>query len=301
MNELITVVIPTYSRPDFIIRAIESVMKQTYAPIEIIVVDDNGIGTEYQIKTENLLQPYIKNKSITYLKHKVNKNGSAARNTGFRASNGSYVTFLDDDDEMLPEKLTMQVEVLKNAPSNVAMVYCGCEIMKKDKVLKKIYATKCGNFFSDMLLGRFGFGSGSNLLVRRDAVETVGGYDESFKRHQDTEFTIRLFRYFDIVSVDKTLLIKHNDSKPRRPNSTMYLEIEEHFLKTFKDDIVKMSKNDALNVYYNSYMKMAISAANEPNIYFMLKMIKKANSYKLISVIDILRLIKNLICQPQKR
>ena len=101
MSKLVSVIIPTYSRPDFISRAIESVLNQTYKPIEIIVVDDNGRGTNNQILTEQVLTNFIRSNQIKYIVHEKNKNGSAARNTGAASSHGEYITFLDDDDVLL--------------------------------------------------------------------------------------------------------------------------------------------------------------------------------------------------------
>lgn len=70
---MISVVIPTYARPTNLIRAIESVLNQTYSTIEIVVVDDNGLGTPYQEETERLLCDYILNNKIKYIIHEVNR------------------------------------------------------------------------------------------------------------------------------------------------------------------------------------------------------------------------------------
>ena len=104
-NPIVSVIITTFARPDNLIRAIKSVLNQTYKPIEIIVVDDNGKGTPSQQETEKILREYICSGAIQYITHDMNKNGSAARNTGFRASMGEYVNFLDDDDEFAPTKI----------------------------------------------------------------------------------------------------------------------------------------------------------------------------------------------------
>ena len=112
-SSLVSIVIPTFARPDNLVRAIESVLNQTYKPIEIIVVDDNGRGTLYQVETENVLKPYIYKNQIKYLTHEINKNGSAARNTGFRVSKGDYVCYLDDDDVFAPTKIEKQVARLE--------------------------------------------------------------------------------------------------------------------------------------------------------------------------------------------
>ena len=98
VKPLVSVIIPTYKRSKSLNRAIDSVLSQTYPNIEIIVVDDNGKGSKYQIETEKSLENYIKTDKIKYITHDVNRNGSAARNTGFKHSMGEYINFLDDGD-----------------------------------------------------------------------------------------------------------------------------------------------------------------------------------------------------------
>lgn len=300
-NKLVSVIIPTYSRPDFITRAIDSALSQIGCDMEVIVVDDNGKGSQYQQETEKLLEPYILHNKITYIAHDVNKNGSAARNTGFRASHGQYVTFLDDDDVMLPTKVSKQIAAIENADEKVAAAYCRCQIIRNGKILKTTKAIKYGNLMKDKLQGRWGFGSGSNLLLKREAVERIDGYDESFKRRQDIEFVIKFFRYYEIAAVDEVLLIKYNDSPVRRPDPRKYIEIEEHFLDTFKDDISSFGEAEAKKIYYSSYYKMALSAANTRDVSFMLKMLNIAKKYSCPSFKDLLRLVYNYIKRPHKR
>ena len=92
---LVSVIIPTYKRSDYLLQTIESVLSQTYPSIEIIIVDDNGLGNKFQVETQKKLQKYIVERKIIYIPHEVNKNGAAARNTGFRASKGEYINFLE--------------------------------------------------------------------------------------------------------------------------------------------------------------------------------------------------------------
>ena len=100
MYPLVSVIIPTYNRPTYLRRCLESVLNQTYKNIEIFVVDDNNPETEARIETEKIMNEYVNGKNVTYLKHNFNKNGSAARNTGWKHSSGKYITFLDDDYEI---------------------------------------------------------------------------------------------------------------------------------------------------------------------------------------------------------
>lgn len=105
----ISVIIPTYKRSQFLSRAIDSVLEQTYGNIEVVVVDDNSEGTQYRTDTEQCMGKYTDNNKVLYIKNPVNLGGSKARNAGIEASTGYYVTFLDDDDIYLPEKLEVQV------------------------------------------------------------------------------------------------------------------------------------------------------------------------------------------------
>ena len=72
MMKKVTIVIPTYKRPNQICRAVDSALNQTYSNIEIIVVDDNGEGSPFEIETEKKLQNYVLDNKITYLKNKKN-------------------------------------------------------------------------------------------------------------------------------------------------------------------------------------------------------------------------------------
>ncbi len=103
MNPTVSVIIPTYNRANLVSRAIKSVLNQTYQDFEIIVVDDcSEDNTEEIVKSFN-------DSRIRYIKHKKNKGGSAARNTGIKRARGKYIAFLDDDDEWLPSKLEKQI------------------------------------------------------------------------------------------------------------------------------------------------------------------------------------------------
>jgi len=123
-HPLVSVIIPTYGRSELLDRAIDSVLAQTYDNIEIIVVDDNNSNSEHRKHTENVLQKYLQNGQAVYLKHEKNVGGSAARNTGIKASKGEYVALLDDDDEWFPEKIEKQISYFEILGDNIGVIYC---------------------------------------------------------------------------------------------------------------------------------------------------------------------------------
>ncbi|MDP3388286.1 MAG: glycosyltransferase family 2 protein [Eubacteriales bacterium] len=88
---LVSVLIPTYKSTSSLKMSVESVLSQTYENYEIIVIDDNNPDTEYRRRTEAIMDRYIHNPKIMYIKHSKNKNGAAARNTGFKNSKGELI------------------------------------------------------------------------------------------------------------------------------------------------------------------------------------------------------------------
>lgn len=108
MNPLISVIIPAYNCADFLSTAIMSTLDQTYSPVEVIVVNDGSPDN-----TDEVVQPFLDR--IVYVKQE-NKGLSGARNSGFRASKGEYVCFLDADDTLLPEKFEKQIAAFGREP-----------------------------------------------------------------------------------------------------------------------------------------------------------------------------------------
>lgn len=117
--DLVSVIIPTYNNPKELIRTLNSVVNQSYPYIETIVVDD-GSNVSYEI-----IHDFIKqNKKANIIYYKKNNEGPGlARQFGLEKANGKYIQYLDSDDELLPEKLSKQVEILDNNP-NYVMTYC---------------------------------------------------------------------------------------------------------------------------------------------------------------------------------
>ncbi len=233
---LVSVVIPTYARPDNLLRAIDSVQMQTYPNIEIIVVDDNGKGTPFQIETEKVLEHLIEEGKIQYIVHETNKNGSAARNTGYRASKGEYIDFLDDDDVFAPTKIEKQVVRLEQDKQYDAC-YCNTKIYGK----KRNIEWRCnleGDLSLQILMRKNHFNS-SAVLFRRKALDDINGWDERFNRHQDLEMQIRFFRNHKIcvASPEELLLEKYTTPNVISRNPKKAVEYREFFLQEMKGDI----------------------------------------------------------------
>ncbi len=286
-GSLVSVIIPTYSRPKYLLRAIDSVLAQTYKNIEIIVVDDNGEYSENQLYTEHILSDLILNDRIIYLKHSVNKNASAARNTGLKASHGRYIAFLDDDDLFLPTKIEKQVEKLKNTSEIVGACYCNWAWYTGDKLIKTNQYLGEGNLLESMLLMENQLSGGSSLLLKRSVCEDLNGFDESFIRQQDWEFMTRFFRKYEIVLANEVLLHIHVEHRIFSNKPEVAEQARIHFLSVYKDDILNCEQ--ANKILMRHYYQLAWGYFNAGDWLHGFRWYKKAYEYNKIGWYDSLR------------
>lgn len=243
---LVSVIIPTYKRPDTLDRAINSVLNQTYPNIEVIVVDDNNPDSEGRTLTEAKMVRYECESRVHYVKHSHNKNGSAARNTGARASKGEFIAFLDDDDEFLPEKIESQVNKLQSLPGEWGMCYNRYYCRLESGKIVKGKEQREGDLYLEALKQRINVLAGSNLLVRREAYATIGGFDESFKRNQDHEFLVRLLSHYKIAVVDIFGIICYVHPINVKVD---YDEIIHHYLYSFEKQIQELPDKEMKELY----------------------------------------------------
>lgn len=231
-KELVSIIIPTYKNRGNLMRAIDSALDQDYQSIEVIVVDDNDPDSTFRRDTEVCMSHYDAEDRVIYLKHSENRNGAAARNTGIKQARGKYIAFLDDDDCFMPGKIKAQVEFLDDH-NEFEGVYC--QAIKSGQIIKR--NLKDGSLARDLLLMKTYMFTPS-LMFRREALKTIGGFDESFRRHQDYELLLKFFRAgFKIGVVQKPLIEIGANLGENALSGADYEKTKERFLKTFADDI----------------------------------------------------------------
>ena len=119
-NKLVSAILTTHNRPPgIVLRAVNSVLNQTYNNIEFIVVDDSSSDYTHRKEVEKKVRKAYE--GIIYIKHETNHGACAARNIGLLYAHGYYVAFLDDDDEWFPDKIEEQIKGFNN--NNTALVY----------------------------------------------------------------------------------------------------------------------------------------------------------------------------------
>ena len=211
---LVSVIIPTYKRPTECVRAVRSVLLQTFQNFEIIVGDDFGSD-----QTEALLLE-LNDPRIRYFKN-GDAGGSASKNRNLcvSRSRGKYLTFLDSDDFILPRKLELQVSALEQASSEAGFAIAGTRVVKvcqgKYYRYSDLIPTTEGDVREAYFSRRLGCYN-TSLMVRREALDAVGGWDPTAGPYDDSELIMRLLLRYHAVRVEaiSTLWFDHdgNDS-----------------------------------------------------------------------------------------
>lgn len=268
-KDLVTVVIPTYKRQwKYVSRAIESVLSQTYKNIEIIVVDDSpdSYSSRNDVK-KHMLQYIEKNKNIVYLMNEENIGGSLSRNKGINIANGEYITFLDDDDEYLPDKIKNQIEFMKNTNCDLSF-----EDMKmyneKDEIVDYRTHNDIKSFDNKYLLKyhlKYHMTGTPTFMFKTSALKKIGGFDDA-KMGQEFYLMFKSIknnlsiRYFPICDVK---IYKHSEGGISQGNNKI---VGENQLYEFKKKYWRvLSFRDKLFVRFRHYIVMMIAYKRNKN------------------------------------
>jgi len=202
----VSVVLPTYRRPQQLARAIATVQAQTITDWELIVVDDNDPGHPDRLHTEQALAQHLVDTRVRFLRHDENRGGSAARNSGIRAARGAWIAFLDDDDEWHATKLERQLELSDGSASDVALVYCRSHTLHNGTGQESAYRSEPDKCDVRGLLRRNHIGGTSCVMCRADALHEVGLFDEALASRQDIDLYVRLADRYAFAFVDAPLV-----------------------------------------------------------------------------------------------
>ena len=186
-NPLVSVIIGTYNRSDKLKRCIDSILRQDYKNLEVIVIDDNSTdNTRSYLKTLELTFPY----KLIFHTNSENKGISFNSNFGFSKCNGEFIALIGDDDYWHDtNKISKQVNAILHSESNIVCSWW----YEKDSndILREKCPTLKGDIISRILL-KGGIVCGSTPLIRRSAWEKVGGFDEKMKRGTDSDLFRRI-------------------------------------------------------------------------------------------------------------
>ncbi|RNE90207.1 glycosyltransferase family A protein [Marichromatium sp. AB31] len=207
----VSAVIPAYDAAAHIVGAVESVLAQTLAGVEVVVVDDGSRDA-----TAELLAGFCERIRVI---RQPNGGLSNARNRGIAEARGTFVAFLDADDRWHPDKLARQLARLESDP---ALGFCSTRTRVEDPAGRLLNHWDCpddaGTLLETLFLRNGAVpGSGSGVMVRRDLFARVGGFDESLRSLEDIDMWMRLAAVSGYACIDEplTLVVKHPGSMSR--------------------------------------------------------------------------------------
>lgn len=194
---LVSVIVPTYGRSRAQLRtAIDSVRKQTYDRLQLLVVDDSPDGVARWVESLDGLER-VERLTAGY------DGPGAARNAGIRAADGALLAFLDDDDWWRPTKLTCQVE--RQQATGAGVVFSGIERVRDGRPISRSIPPEPTDATLAILTGA-PFPPFSAALVERSAAEATGLIDDRLRYLEDREWYLRLSRHGSVTRVPEPLV-----------------------------------------------------------------------------------------------
>ncbi|MBZ6489059.1 glycosyltransferase family 2 protein [Priestia aryabhattai] len=293
-GSLISVIIPTFNRKDAVIRAIKSVLNQTYKNIEVLVIDDASTdGTKGVIKD-------ISDGRVKYFELENNTKGTMPRNFGIEKSTGEYIAFLDSDDEWLPNKLELQLDYIKSHEIESSPVLCftNANILINKKKTIEVKNKEC--YFEDDIVNyifeKNNFVQTSTFMIKADIAKKVQ-FDPKLTKHQDYDFCIRLQnKGVKFLLLEKNLTLYYSDTNSNQ-------------ISSFSVEKIKTSMNwfNENEKYFNENSKRMFIIQNY--LYFYILDNKKKLALKIVfeaykeKIIDLKKVIKVFLSMliPKKK
>jgi len=201
----ISVVVPAYNGERTILETIKSIQQQTFSDFELIVINDGS--------TDRTLEP-LATVEDPRLKVFSYENGGlpVARNRGIARAMGEFITFIDADDLWTPDKLELQLAALQQHPE-AGVAYSWTLVM--DEKGEGFYPGKSvsfeGNVYPQLLLSNF-IASGSNVMLRREAIASVGEFDPTLRSCEDWDYWLRVAARWSFVVVPKHQILYRQSS-----------------------------------------------------------------------------------------
>ncbi|MGV8947233.1 MAG: glycosyltransferase family 2 protein [Lutibacter sp.] len=256
-NPLVSVIIPTYNRTDYLKLTLQSILNQTFNDFEIIVVDDGTLSDDNLL----LCQSFEK---VRYLKIENSGGPSKPRNIGIKEAKGKYLAFVDDDDLWLPKKLQKQVEILENNPE-FGLVHSCCEVIEKNGILQnriigrpgspevkhgEVYMRMIGNWTVMM----------PTSFVRKTVVDKVGFFNEKMPpAGEDTEYWTRFSFETKFYYVEEPLVQYRIHANNISDDKAKYLELPLYLKNVLQEQLIKKNITELqYKLLLNNLCKMQI-------------------------------------------
>lgn len=280
---MVSCIIPTYKRSDTLIRAIESVLKQTYTNIEVIVVDDNEPNDSFSIESKNKVKA-IKDNRIRFIQQDQHINGAVARNVGIKNAKGEYIAFLDDDDEWIDDKLEKQIDYLKNS-ENYDGVSCLYVVKANNEIVRRCVPYTGENLHWNVLSRSISVFT-TTIVLKKKALDEAGYFDEELLRHQDLQLLLDFLYDHNMGVLNEYKAVLHADSDINHPDLKRMINIKQMFFDKCEKHFMRYNAKEQKEIYDAHYFEIVIAAIREKNpiiaIKYLFKIGVNIGSYRAV-------------------
>lgn len=279
---LISCIIPTYKRSDMLLRAINSVLNQTYKNLELIIVDDNHPNDEFSLEVQRKLSSFVDNR-LRYIQQETHRNGAVARNVGIKAARGEYIAFLDDDDEWVEEKIAIQKEILDSLSAEYGAVSCLSLVYMNSVLQRKSVIYNDENLHKQVLERSVSIHT-DTVLFRQQALQATGYFDETLLRNQEIQLFLDFLVHYKIKLIPQHLLRIHIDDGQNRPDTEKIKHVKEAFFASTKKHFDLYDRRTRRRLYAAHLFEVVYVAAKEKKfteaLNYLLKVGISLSSYR---------------------
>lgn len=242
---LVSVILPTYKRSDMLPRAINSVLAQSYGEIELFVVNDNDPHDNYTTIVKNIASRYANDSRFHLIIQERHINGAVARNVAIRQALGEFIAFLDDDDWWETNKIEEQVKELNLLDKTWGGVSCKFTLYDENgNVVGKTNKYRDGYIYKDILCMFSDVATGT-ILLRHEALDQTGYFDENLLRNQDIQLLAQFTYKFKLKQVDMYLhCVDISDNQNRVVTEEKLLNVRKALYLSLKDLIECLPKSE---------------------------------------------------------
>lgn len=249
---LVSIITPTYNRPDYLDRLLKSIDTQTFRDFDIVVVDDNSNEPDaYEV----VINRYRENGlEIRYVRNDINRGAQYSRNLGVSLTHSKYLAFVDDDDEWFPNKLEKQLDLLERCSEEVGLVYTWADAVEcEGNVVHQYRSSHRGDDLRPLLQSCFI--PSPTVMLTRAAYDAVGGFDETLRSCQDWDMWTRIVEAgYCYEVVEQCLAVYHKHDRPSIGRSTRRLE---GYLKFYGQHSASYNNQGLRKVLSENYRALA--------------------------------------------
>ena len=241
-NPLVTIICLCYNHEAYVVESLNSVINQSYSPIELIIVDDFSTDS-----SKTIIETWLeKNPEIQFIANETNLGNTKSFNKALKLAKGEYLIDLAADDILLPNSVALQIDAFKNSVyKNLGLVYGNAELISENGTFdsyyfpvneqKKVIENRVtGDIYESVLSGGNSICSVS-AMIKKTVFDHLQGYDETLA-YEDLDFWIRASRFYEFDFIDELIIqkrivtnslgsdfFKKKDHRARKINHSTYL------------------------------------------------------------------------------